>query len=118
MTMQKCERRPSRRGLSIALAAALALTFFAASARAADVDVKIDNFVFTPQTLTIKPGTTVTWTNGDDIPHSLVASQQGLFRSRAMDTGETFRFTFTSAGTFEYFCGLHPHMKGMIVVAP
>ena len=79
------------------------------------LEVKIDNFTFVPQTLTIKPGTTVTWINEDDIPHT-VASTGKEFRSKALDTDDKFSFTFTTAGTFEYFCSLHPHMRGTIVV--
>ena len=86
-------------------------------AHAADAAIKIDNFTFTPATLTIAPGTTVTWTNGDDIPHSIV-NPVSKVRSKPLDTGESYSFTFASAGRFEYFCGLHPHMKGMILVAP
>jgi len=73
----------------------------------------------TPQTstaeLTVAPGTTVTWLNGDDIPHTVVATNKA-FRSRALDTEDTFSFTFTSAGEFDYFCSLHPHMTGRILV--
>ena len=81
-------------------------------------EVKIDNFVFNPETVTIKPGDTITWTNDDDIPHTVVASKQAFFRSKPMDTEDKYSFTFKDAGSFEYFCGLHPHMKGKVVVAP
>jgi plastocyanin len=77
--------------------------------------VKIDNFTFTPQRVTVKAGTTVTWTNQDDIPHT-VASATKAFRSKALDTDDKFSFTFTTAGVYEYFCSLHPHMTGTIVV--
>jgi len=67
--------------------------------------------------VTIKPGTTVTWKNADDIPHSVV--EDGTkFRSKPLDTGETFSMKFTDAGEIGYFCGLHPHMKGKIIVKP
>jgi plastocyanin len=79
--------------------------------------VTIDNFTFTPAVLTVKPGTTVTFEIHDDIPHSIVGAA-GKFRSRALDTGDRFSFTFVTAGDVDYFCGLHPHMKGRIVVAP
>jgi plastocyanin len=79
--------------------------------------VTIDNFAFTPASLTVKPGTVVTFVNHDDIPHSIVDVGKA-FRSRALDTDETYAFTFTTAGDYDYFCGLHPHMKGKIVVAP
>ncbi len=90
------------------------LLFATASARAADVAVKIDNFTFGPQQLTVKSGTTVTWTNGDDIPHTVVSPNN--FRSRALDTNDNFSFTFTTPGTYRYFCSLHPHMTGIVVV--
>jgi plastocyanin len=86
--------------------------------RAADMPmVKIENFAFTPRVLTVKPGTTVTFRNDDDIPHLVVANDSS-FRSKALDTGDTYEFTFTKAGDFAYFCGLHPHMQGKITVAP
>ena len=75
----------------------------------------IDNFIFSPERLTVKAGTTVTWTNRDDIPHT-VASKDRLFKSKVMDTDESFSFTFTTPGEYAYFCSLHPHMTGTIVV--
>jgi plastocyanin len=79
--------------------------------------IQIENFTFNPAELTIKPGTTVTWKNADDIPHSVV--EDGTkFRSKPLDTGETFSMKFTDAGEIGYFCGLHPHMKGKIIVKP
>ena len=86
----------------------------AGAARAEDVAVHIDNFVFEPAQLTVKAGQTVTWTNRDDIPHTVVCA--GKFRSKTMDTDGTFSFTFTSAGEYKYFCSLHPHMTGVIKV--
>ena len=83
--------------------------------QAATAAVKIDNFSFGPATLTVAVGTTVTWVNHDDIPHNVV-STDGLFKSKVMDTDEKFSFTFTKAGTFPYFCGIHPKMTGKIVV--
>ena len=77
--------------------------------------VAIDNFTFSPQRLTIKAGTTVTWTNNDDIPHAIAATNR-LFKSKALDTGDTYAFTFTTRGTYGYFCSLHPHMTGTIMV--
>ena len=77
--------------------------------------VTIDNFTFGPPELTIPVGTTVKWVNHDDIPHSVVDKNKA-FRSKALDTDDNFSFTFASAGTFDYFCGLHPHMVGKIVV--
>lgn len=95
------------------LAAALALGLPSA-ALAANLDVKIDNFTFGPQQLTVKVGDTVTWTNEDDIPHTVVSI--GHYRSQALDTGDKFTFTFKTPGTFQYFCGLHPQMQGTVVV--
>lgn len=81
----------------------------------ATAEVKIDNFAFGPQSLTVKVGTTVTWTNRDDIPHTVV-SADGVFKSKARDTDETFSFKFDKAGTYSYFCSLHPKMTGQVVV--
>jgi plastocyanin len=77
--------------------------------------VKIDNFVFGPQTLTVPVGTTVTWTNSDDIPHTSV-STDGVFKSKVLDTDEKFSYTFTKAGNYPYYCTIHPKMTGTIVV--
>ena len=82
---------------------------------AANAEVKIDNFSFGPQTLAVPVGTTVTWTNRDDIPHTVV-STDGVFKSRVQDTDEEFSYTFTKAGTYPYFCSVHPKMTGKIVV--
>jgi plastocyanin len=87
----------------------------AAPAGVENTDAKIDNFSFAPQRLTVKAGTTVTWTNKDDIPHT-VASTTKAFKSKVLDTDDKFSFTFTNAGIYEYFCSLHPHMTGTIVV--
>ena len=81
----------------------------------AGADVKIDNFAFGPQSLTVKVGTTVIWTNRDDIPHTVVSSD-GMFKSKARDTDETFSYKFDKAGTYSYFCSLHPKMTGQVVV--
>ena len=78
-------------------------------------DVKIDNFSFGPQTLTVSVGTTVVWTNRDDIPHTVV-STDGVFKSKVRDTDEKFSYTFTNAGTYPYFCSVHPKMTGKVVV--
>ena len=93
----------------------LAIIAHATCARAADIEVKIDNFTFNPQQVTVKAGDTVTWVNHDDIPHT-VTSKTMIFRSKAMDTDDKFSFTFTTPGTYPYFCALHPHMTGSIVV--
>ena len=91
-----------------------AVTALAKPALAEDMQVKIDNFTFNPQQITVKAGTKVTWTNADDIPHTVTSPP--AFRSRALDTDDEFSFTFTTPGTYRYFCGLHPHMTGSIVV--
>ena len=78
-------------------------------------EVKIDNFSFGPATLTVAAGTTVTWTNRDDIPHTVVGTE-GAFKSKAVDTDEKFSHTFGTPGTFSYFCSLHPKMTGKVVV--
>jgi plastocyanin len=77
--------------------------------------IAIENFTFMPSELTVAVGTTVKWVNHDDTPH-LVVSKDKVFRSKALDTDDSYSFTFTSAGTFEYFCGLHPQMIGKVVV--
>ena len=87
----------------------------AAPVRADETQVKIDNFTFNPQQITVKAGTTVAWTNGDDIPHT-VTSKTMAFRSQALDTDDKFSFTFATPGKYDYFCSLHPHMTGTIVV--
>ena len=80
------------------------------------VTVKIDNFAFDSQTITVAPGATVTWINDDDAPHTVVADDGKSFRSKTLDTGDKFSFTFTTAGTYGYFCSVHPHMTGKVVV--
>jgi amicyanin len=99
----------------LALGAMAGLVFAVSAAQAANVEVKIDNFVFNPQTIMVKAGDTVTWINHDDIPHT-ATSKSGVFRSKALDTDDKFSFTFATPGTFAYFCALHPHMTGSIVV--
>jgi plastocyanin len=86
-----------------------------AAPSAAQAAVTIDNFTFKSPTLTVKSGTTVTWTNGDDIPHTVV-SKDGVFKSKVLDTGERFSFTFAKPGQFGYYCSLHPHMTGIVTV--
>jgi plastocyanin len=82
---------------------------------AANAEVKIDNFSFRPETVEVSVGTTVTWTNRDDIPHTVV-STEGVFKSKVRDTDEQFSYTFTKAGTYPYFCSIHPKMTGKVVV--
>jgi plastocyanin len=99
-------------------AAAAALVLVAAplgaAAPAANL-VTIGNFTFAPQVLTVKPGATVTWVNADDIPHTVAATDQG-FKSKVLDTDGRFSVTFAKPGTYAYFCSIHPHMTGKIVV--
>jgi plastocyanin len=98
--------------IAAALGAVLALPV-----RAADREVNIDNFTFTPKELSVKAGTTIVFRNRDDIPHSVVGGQ-GEFHSNALDTGDSFSLTFTRAGSYGYFCGLHPQMQGKVLVIP
>jgi plastocyanin len=78
-------------------------------------EVKIDNFTFGPAELTVKAGTSITWTNRDDIPHTVVSTDK-VFGSKVLDTDEKFAFTFSTPGTFPYFCSIHPKMTGKVVV--
>jgi plastocyanin len=108
----------SRRLAAATLFLALAFGLSTASpirAAAAEAKVTIDNFTFDPPKLTVKAGTIVTWVNRDDIPHT-VASSTRVFKSKALDTDNSFTFTFTTPGSYAYFCSLHPHMTGTIVV--
>ena len=91
------------------------LAMGSAAAQDATNVITIDNFTFSPKELTIAVGTTVKWVNHDDIPH-LVVEKKTTFRSKALDTDDSYSYTFTSAGTFDYFCGLHPHMVGQVIV--
>ena len=108
-------------GARVSFALLLAMAVFLSASRghalAADAEIKIANFTFDPPVLTMKAGTAVTWVNNDDIPH-LVSEKDGKFRSSALDTGDKFSQTFSAAGTVEYFCAIHPHMTGKIVVEP
>jgi plastocyanin len=79
------------------------------------MEVKIDNFTFGPGQLTVMVGTTITWTNRDDIPHTVMSTDK-VFKSKVLDTDEKFSFTFSTPGTFTYFCSIHPKMTGTVVV--
>jgi plastocyanin len=83
--------------------------------KTAEMVVKIDHFTFSPATITVTAGSTVRWTNHDDIPHSVV-SEDKSFKSKAMDTDENFSYTFTKPGTYSYLCSIHPRMTGKIIV--
>ena len=84
-------------------------------AKAPAMEVQVDNFTFSPGTLTVSVNSAVTWVNKDDIPH-VIASNGGLFKSKALDTDQKFSYTFTKAGTYPYYCTIHPKMEGKIVV--
>ena len=106
--------------LALIAFAAFAVSSSAGKATAANpapspVDVKIDNFSFAPQSITVPAGTKVTWKNRDEIPHTVV-STEGVFKSRVLDTDETFSFTFDKPGTYPYFCSVHPKMTGTVIV--
>src|SRR4029077_19341295 len=80
-----------------------------------DIQVKVDNFSFMPPDLKAPVGTKVTWINRDDVPHTVV-SNDGKFSSPALDTDEQFSFTFNEAGTYEYYCSVHPKMTAKVIV--
>jgi plastocyanin len=86
-----------------------------AVAAAPGASVKIANFTFQAPVVTVKPGTVVTWSNDDDIPHTVTANN-GAFKSKVLDSGDRFSFTFAKAGEYAYFCSLHPRMTGKIIV--
>jgi plastocyanin len=100
---------------SAVFAASRGATANAQQAAPATMEVKIDNFSFGPGTITVPAGTTVTWTNRDDIPHTVV-STEGAFKSKVLDTDERFSFTFSKSGNYPYFCSIHPKMTGKVVV--
>jgi plastocyanin len=87
----------------------------AEESKAQTTEVRIDNFVFTPAIITVPLNSEVTWVNKDDIPH-VVANNDGLFKSKALDTDQKYSYTFTKAGTYAYYCSVHPKMVGKIVV--
>jgi plastocyanin len=109
-------------GLVVLLPLALAAVLILHPARAKSDDTKaspaqvsVDNFSFGPDTLTVPVNSTVTWVNKDDVPH-VIASNDGLFKSKALDTDDKYSYTFTKAGTYSYYCSIHPKMVGKIVV--
>jgi len=102
----------------IAMAAGRSRSFGFAAAQekaAAETAVKIDNFTFSPVTVTVPVGSTVRWTNHDDIPHNVISDDES-FKSKTLGTDQNFSYTFTKAGTYSYSCSIHPRMKGKIVV--
>jgi plastocyanin len=107
-------------GLALAIMAAVVLlgtrqSFTVQAQQAPATEVKIDNFSFGPAAITVAAGTTVTWTNRDDIPHTVVADDK-TFKSKVLDTDEKFSYTFSKPGTYPYFCSVHPKMTGKVVV--
>jgi plastocyanin len=99
------------------LAFVLLATAAGAPAHAADTaEVTIDNFTFNPPTITVKPGDSITWVNKDDIPHNVREATAGKFKCAVMDTGEKCTVAFKDVGEFSYFCSLHPHMVGKVIV--
>src|SRR6266496_2145577 len=104
--------------LPLALAAVLILHPTRAKSddtKAAPAEVRVDNFTFGPDTLTVPANSTVTWINKDDVPH-VIASNDGLFKSKALDTDDKYSYTFAKAGTYSYYCSIHPKMIGKVVV--
>ena len=112
-------RNPSalRRAINAAALATALLAPALAAAVGEENKVVIDNFSFTPNIISVKPGTTVTFENHDDIPHSVVDTA-GNFHSKALDTNDAFQVTFDQPGEYNYYCGLHSHMRGKVIVAP
>jgi len=115
-------RRKLFTGSIIALSLAVAVVVILHPTRAkseesktASMEVRVDNFTFGPDTLTVPPNSTVTWVNKDDVPH-VIASNDGLFKSKALDTEDKYSYTFTKAGTYAYYCSVHPKMVGKIIV--
>ena len=106
--------------IAVAILGIAALCVWSTSLAAAPpqtMEVKIDNFSFGPADLTVSAGTTVTWTNRDDIPHTVVSTDEPkAFKSKVLDTDEKFSFTFTKPGTYAYFCSIHPKMTGKVIV--
>src|SRR5260370_14257656 len=87
----------------------------AAQEKTGTAEVKIDNFSFGPATMTVPVGTTITWTNRDDIPHTVVSTDEPQpVKAKVLDTDEKFSFTFSKAGTYPYFCSIHPKMTGKV----
>jgi len=120
MTMRRAIVRDCMIVIFAASCAAAGYALSAGLAGAADeaaktATVKIDNFSFGPVELKVPVGTTVTWTNRDDIPHTVVSTDK-VFKSKVLDTDESFSFVFDKTGTYPYFCSIHPKMTGKVVV--
>jgi len=110
--------------LTAAVAALLVLSFAILKSGEANLlasedgknQIKIDNFSFGPMTLTVPVGSTVTWINEDDVPHTVVSAEGKEFKSPPLDTDQKFNYTFAKAGTYSYYCSVHPKMTGKVVV--
>jgi plastocyanin len=103
-------------GLALCVTAGRKVQSLPQQPSSAPVEVKIDNFTYTPVTVTIAAGTTVKWTNRDDIPHTVVSEDKATFKSKALDTDDSFSYTFVKTGTYTYFCSIHPKMTAKVVV--
>jgi plastocyanin len=103
-------------GATLSAGAGRLATTRAQTAPTKPVEVKIDNFTFGPPTVTVPAGTTVKWINRDDIPHTVVSEDKSTFKSKALDTDDSYSYTFTKPGTYTYFCSIHPKMVAKVVV--
>ena len=103
--------------LGLALILAVVLRPSGASSQTATqaIEIKVDNFTFSPAVVTVAENSTITWTNKDDVPH-VIASTDGAFRSKGLDTDDHYSFKFTRPGTYSYYCSIHPKMTGKIIV--
>ncbi len=94
---------------------ALGILLSAAPVWAQELKITISEYAFVPAHLTVNVGTTVTWTNLDQVPHSVVGKDK-KFHSAALDTNDSYSYTFMQPGTYQYFCSLHPQMMGTVIV--
>lgn len=107
---------------ALTIATAIALAMFAVPTQAQNhaemnhpTEIRIDNFKFSPEAITVPVNSRVTWINKDDVPH-VIAENNGAFKSKALDTDDAYSFDFTKPGTYEYFCAVHPKMVGKVIV--
>ena len=91
------------------------MTVAAQTKPASTTEIKIDNFSFAPASITVPVGTELRWKNNDDIPHTVVSTDRS-FKSKVLDTGEEFSYTFSKPGTYDYFCSIHPRMVAKVIV--
>jgi plastocyanin len=115
MPMKNRDRTSWRIGGALAALVVLLMAGYAGGSASTPVIVEVKEFTFTPASITIPPGTTVTWRNADESPHT-ITSTDGVFGSSALENTGTFAYTFTKPGTYHYFCKLHPHMRADVVV--